>query len=575
MKTHFLFLFTLVIFTSPAIAEPFSVWIASKGLTGADALPGADPDLDGHVNFLEYCLADLDPTVPDPGNHPSLPQIGWLARRGNDVGNWEWVAQIDRSTGLFGVWHVGMRYKLRPGAQDARILPQLSDRDTLRLWFDGSSAWQVESLPGNTIQAGCLARGNIVSRAFIRLTANEAPGLGDVFESVSEAGFPASALVLQTATAAARVITAGSSTSVVDRDLTLLRESSATAVTDWRWIYSQSATNPESAAVSRYSSNPAVLTPSPSDPTLWTWQSNGSATLTMSTSTSVYSTNATTTTLGGQTVDTVTAIAPTSLRAHLNEQVDSRLANKTPATGLPIYTTQNHTAATYVRNPNCWAATVDLTPISPWNSNGANHKAGILISPRHVLFATHYAVPAGATIRFITADNTVVTRTVSATASLAYTAGLYPDFTVGRLDSDVPTSISFARVLPDNWATYLPTMSVLREVASIGLDQEEKALVSDVGVISPATTPFYTSCETPKSSLRLPFYENKISGDSGNPCCLIIDGKLVVLTVWTGGGGGTGTFVTAFRAAVNGIMTSLGGGYQLTNVDLSGFPSYP
>ncbi|MEN9841224.1 MAG: hypothetical protein RL376_1024, partial [Verrucomicrobiota bacterium] len=70
------------------------------------------------------------------------------------------------------------------------------------------------------------------------------------------------------------------------------------------------------------------------------------------------------------------------------------------------------------------------------------------------------------------------------------------------------------------------------------------------------------------------FYEEKIGGDSGNPAFLIINGQLVLLTCWTYGGGGSGTSVHNQKAAINTLMTTLGGGYQLTPVDLSAFPSY-
>jgi hypothetical protein len=53
-----------------------------------------------------------------------------------------------------------------------------------------------------------------------------------------------------------------------------------------------------------------------------------------------------------------------------------------------------------------------------------------------------------------------------------------------------------------------------------------------------------------------------------------VNGQLVVLTCWTFGGGGSGTSVVDQRAAVDALMTSLGGGYTTTAVDLSGFTSY-
>ena len=52
---------------------------------------------------------------------------------------------------------------------------------------------------------------------------------------------------------------------------------------------------------------------------------------------------------------------------------------------------------------------------------------------------------------------------------------------------------------------------------------------------------------------------------------LILDGEPVLLTVWTWGGIGSGTSITAFKQDINDMMNLLGGGYQLTEFDLSGY----
>lgn len=48
------------------VLTPYQFWIASQGLTGADALFGADPDQDGIPNGLEFVLGGIaSPTLPD------------------------------------------------------------------------------------------------------------------------------------------------------------------------------------------------------------------------------------------------------------------------------------------------------------------------------------------------------------------------------------------------------------------------------------------------------------------------------------------------------------------------------
>jgi len=66
-----------------------------------------------------------------------------------------------------------------------------------------------------------------------------------------------------------------------------------------------------------------------------------------------------------------------------------------------------------------------------------------------------------------------------------------------------------------------------------------------------------------------------MNGDSGNPMFIIVNDQPVLLTVWTSGGPGRGTSVTAFKDDINGMMNDLGGGYQLEEIDLSGFNVLP
>jgi hypothetical protein len=73
---------------------------------------------------------------------------------------------------------------------------------------------------------------------------------------------------------------------------------------------------------------------------------------------------------------------------------------------------------------------------------------------------------------------------------------------------------------------------------------------------------------------RFAFYETIIDGDSGNPAFLIIDDELVIITVWTFAGAGAGTSIAYHKDAINTMMATLGGGYSLTEIDLSGFTDF-
>jgi hypothetical protein len=253
---------------------------------------------------------------------------------------------------------------------------------------------------------------------------------------------------------------------------------------------------------------------------------------------------------------------PGSVREDATAAIDERIA--VPGKVKTIYSIQDHITPIYTRNVNCWVAGLDLTCISPWNSYGINTRAGTLISPRHLMWANHYSIPNGTVIRFVDADNNVVIRSILNSQQIGAT-----DLRVGVLDSDV-AGCSHAKVLPDNWADYIPSSGL--SIPVFILDQEEKALVVDVSSLSSSTKTIFG---IPTDTTRLSFYETIVSGDSGNPAFLVIDDQLVVLTVLTYGGAGSGTAIHAYKTEIEDAMVALGGGYStLTEIDLDGFNTY-
>ena len=234
--------------------------------------------------------------------------------------------------------------------------------------------------------------------------------------------------------------------------------------------------------------------------------------------------------------------------------------------------------ATFVRNPNCWAYSFDLTCCSPWNmhptlrlqggglQSSSNHMAGTLISPRHVIFCRHpenapFHPPAGSLMRFVTKDNQTVTRTMTAITHVP--SG---DFAVGVLDSDVPPEITFARILPDNWKEKFsidPYGQFTSDVFVAIINQDEsifarkwELLPNDDSVVTwPATV-----------SVPPAFSRNVRSLDSGSPVLLFVGKKPIILSVATYAN--SGSSVWARRADINSVMAALGGGYTLTPMSL-------
>lgn len=263
------------------------------------------------------------------------------------------------------------------------------------------------------------------------------------------------------------------------------------------------------------------------------------------------------------TIRTVNVTQKESLVAHAKNQVESRLAGKDPATAKPIFSLADHANSRYERNKESWVADLDTTPISPWNDCAGIFMAGTLVSPGHVVYATHFAMSIGTKIRFVTKDNQVVERTIVHAISPKYTGMYFPDVTVAVLDSDVPSSIGFAKVLPENWDQY---MEVRPDLPCLALDQEEKALVTNLQYMNE-----YAAFNRSSDPAIKAFYEDIVWGDSGNPAFMVVDDQLVLLTVWTFGAGGAGTSIAGQRTEINNMMRELGGGYQLTEVDLTRF----
>ena len=100
------------------------------------------------------------------------------------------------------------------------------------------------------------------------------------------------------------------------------------------------------------------------------------------------------------------------------------------------------------------------------------------------------------------------------------------------------------------------------------LNQSESALESDISSVTAGI-----SLAAPTDATRSMFYEAKVSGDSGQPAFIVLNGQLVLLTVYSYGGAGSGWFITPCLSQINSAMAALGGGYGLTTMDLSPFAS--
>lgn len=270
---------------------------------------------------------------------------------------------------------------------------------------------------------------------------------------------------------------------------------------------------------------------------------------------------------------------------YINTKTYERLYLKNPSTDKFVYLSQDpyhNGIGRFVRNPSCWINGVtNISCFSPAQLSDAawNTRAGTLLTRKHVLFAKHY-VPAiitgGTPLIFVDENNNVIRRNL---IQIVNQPGA--DISIGLLDSEVPSNIKIAKVLPKNFSNYMATSNnpteTLFGIVGVGLDQEEKALTKTSTTIDNVYQKniAFDNMSGPNGSVN-PYSnwsEEIVVGDSGNPVFYIIDNELVVLTTWWTPT--TGPFLPFFYDEVNSLIGSLspGEGYATTPFDLAGLYS--
>lgn len=277
------------------------------------------------------------------------------------------------------------------------------------------------------------------------------------------------------------------------------------------------------------------------------------------------------------------------LSNHIDYSVQSRIANKNPSTDRLVYSTQDpyyNGIGRFIRNPTCWINDVtNISCFSPAQLSGGswNTRAGTLITRKHVIFARHYTpgvISGGTPMLFVDDNNNVIRRNLIRTQPyFDYSGrGFGIDITIGLLDSEVPSSIKIAKVLPKNFTDYFPPTSPSSPTISlllygVALDQEEKALVKRSTNIEKSSLGIYFDNFSYPDGSNINAYYNTwgeaiVTGDSGNPVFYIIDNELVLITTWYSTV--TGSFVTAAYDEVCHLIEQLspGEGYSLTPINL-------
>lgn len=278
-------------------------------------------------------------------------------------------------------------------------------------------------------------------------------------------------------------------------------------------------------------------------------------------------------------------LRPTLVRAsdfnwnqHAADQIDDQLVASPTGTFKNLFDPAYADGGQNTWNTSCWALNgdrpLDLTGLSPFNDDNPD-KAGTAISPRHLLFASHVGFlppPIGTEMLFVDQAGDEHTRTI--TGRTVWGVG---NFGVAYLDSDLPSDITFYKVLPDDFATHM----TLQGLPVIITDKDEKALV---GIIE--EDHFFDPVrgflmETGQgTSPRDNYWEDLVLGDSGHPTFLVLDGELILVGVHVATAeSGTRLFDVILEAGalgwqddINTIMADLdtaSTGYQLTQFSLT------
>ena len=171
-----------------------------------------------------------------------------------------------------------------------------------------------------------------------------------------------------------------------------------------------------------------------------------------------------------------------------------------------------------------WTANLDFTGVA-WDSP----RAGVLVHPRYVLFASHFQRRTGETLVFHDRTGRPHRRRLLKKKTI-HRVGT-PDVTVGQLDLPVPNSITHYAVLPPgydyrllNGAKFVVT-DYARRVHLFRINRVQQSGYEQVGGRKGIGTDIHSD-----------WHKHLVPGDSGHPAFLVIQGRLVLLSTLKGGG---------------------------------------
>ena len=274
------------------------------------------------------------------------------------------------------------------------------------------------------------------------------------------------------------------------------------------------------------------------------------------------------------------------VRGYVDWCVDSRIGGRDPSASMPRFLdfAENAGRWRFRFNPEFWARDVDFSCASPWNDRFRGQRAGTAVSSVHIVFANHYPFSPGTKLAFIGCDGSVHLRTYLSGTRVADT-----DLMVGLLDRPLPPTVRPASILPDDYADYIGDAA---DLPAATFDQEEKLMVTELwriptlpGAKSMSSRNMMFKPVMPKVAegddaavkaaaerlkrreRRAAFYEPLVTGDSGNPCFMIVGREPVLLYTVLSGGPGSGPALQKLRAPLQEAMDRMAPGHSLRVFD--------
>lgn len=185
------------------------------------------------------------------------------------------------------------------------------------------------------------------------------------------------------------------------------------------------------------------------------------------------------------------------------------------------------------RNPDFFAASVDFSAVSVWNSQLSTQRCVTAVSPYHVVGAAHWQVSAGYSVYFLGNDGVVYSNKIQSAKSFEYHYWNSPantlDVSVGILESPLPSTVHPVKVLPTNVVDYVGT-GVKLPVLSLSQDRFAyvREISSPIVPINPAVSTSITYSRGSTES-RQAYYGTVRNGDSSCPNFLLCGATPVLL----------------------------------------------